>query len=640
MQSRSRIGALLGFLVGLAALAFAPAAQAGFSSQLVPISAPADVGNTSLSSVAVAPNGDALVAWMEGGVSPLFAKVRRIHADGTLGPELTVSDTTKRGFSPVVAFAPDGRAIVAWLEDTTFGQPHFAMARWIAPDDTLGPPVQVRSGSAASDPVSLAVSVTDAGSAIVAWHNQTSTPGPFRKVEARRVNADSTAGNLILPASAAGSQNVQVVPTSGATALLVWSESGGIRAAPVDAADAVGTLQLPAPGSVAFPDTATDRAGHIGLVYRKTDAGVQSMQFRSLTAAGIGGSEQVLEAAGVNIGGPSIDMNASGRSLVAWSERPLTGVSVVNARYVGASGAPEPTTFATDADTDVSAAPAVIGGSGDGAVVWSQSSTDVPTEVFGRTITGGVISDGSRLSGPNLGAGTPQMEMATNDVGAAAWAERVSDTPALTRIFVRQILPPPTCPDVNGKVVQGAPTEIALACTGVQLGEPQIVSPPAHGEVSEPQGGRVVYTPDPRFEGTDTFTFAGTNPGGSGATRTATITVGKDTVRPKIKRFRISPTVIEGKRVAGALKPGRAAFGLRYSEPAKAKIKIERRTSCKGKGCKRFATVGTRRAKRFAVRDKVGLKLRLGPGRYRATATATDPAGNRSKPKRLAFSVR
>ena len=85
---------------------------------------------------------------------------------------------------------------------------------------------------------------------------------------------------------------------------------------------------------------------------------------------------------------------------------------------------------------------------------------------------------------------------------------------------------------------------------------------------------------------------------------------------------------------------GKAAFGLTYTEDAKAKIKIERRTGCSGKGCKKFAKVGTRRAKAFTVEDKIALKLKLEPGSYRATATATDPAGNRSKRKRLSFSVR
>lgn len=632
MQSGSRIGVALAFLVGLALLSATPA-QAGFSSNLVPVSAPADSGNTTLSSVAIAPNGDALVAWSEGGISPLVAKVRRVRADGTLGPELTVSDTTKRGQSPVVAFGPDGRAIVTWLEDTTFGQPHFAMARWIAPDDTLGPPVQVRSGSAASDPVQLAAAVNDDGSAIIAWHNQTSTPGPFRKVEARRVDANSTVGGLILPASAAGSQNAQVVPTGGATALLVWSETGGVVAVPVNAADALGTQQVPAPGSIAFPATAFDRAGHIGLVYRKMDGGTQSVQFRSLTAAGIGGSEQVLQAAGVNITNPDIDMNAGGRSLVSWSERPTPTTGVVAARYVGASGTPEPTTFTTPVAADAGLTAAGIGGSGDGALAWAQSVGGEPTEDFGRTISGGVISDGTKLSGASLGAGIPQVEMADNDVGVAAWSEVVSDSPSQKKqIFVRQILPPPTCSDATGEVVQGKPAEVALSCSGVQLGEPRIVSPPAHGTLSEPQGGRVTYTPEPRFKGTDSFTFGGTNPGGSGATHTATITVGKDTVKPKIKRFKISPTEISGK--------GKAAFALRYSEAAKAKIKIERRTGCSGKGCKRFAKVGTRKAKGFKVEDKLALKLKLDSGTYRATATATDPAGNRSKRKRLSFSVR
>ena len=63
-----------------------------------------------------------------------------------------------------------------------------------------------------------------------------------------------------------------------------------------------------------------------------------------------------------------------------------------------------------------------------------------------------------------------------------------------------------------------------------------------------------------------------------------------------------------------------------------------------GRSCKRFSRLGTLSAGEAAISAKVPLGRRVGgkrlrPGRYRATAIAKDLAGNRSKPKRLAFVV-
>ena len=113
------VGAMVAGVAALA-LAFAAPAEAGFSSQLVPISSPAAGGNTVVSDVAAAPSGDALVAWSEGDTSVL-AKVRRIRPDGSLGPELTVSDGSQRAFDPQIAIAADGRALIAWVESISVG---------------------------------------------------------------------------------------------------------------------------------------------------------------------------------------------------------------------------------------------------------------------------------------------------------------------------------------------------------------------------------------------------------------------------------------------------------------------------------------------------------------------------------------
>jgi hypothetical protein len=62
-----------------------------------------------------------------------------------------------------------------------------------------------------------------------------------------------------------------------------------------------------------------------------------------------------------------------------------------------------------------------------------------------------------------------------------------------------------------------------------------------------------------------------------------------------------------------------------------------------GRRCTRYLKVGTVRARkpgrRLTIHLPSKLAKRLAGGRFRAAAVATDPAGNRSKPRTLTFRV-
>ena len=103
----------------------------------------------------------------------------------------------------------------------------------------------------------------------------------------------------------------------------------------------------------------------------------------------------------------------------------------------------------------------------------------------------------------------------------------LSGTP--THVAALQFLPPPSCPDVLATVLQGRPVRVSMGCTGLQLTAPQVLSAPANGSLGNvnPATSSVVYTPRVGFQGSDSFTFRGTNRGGPGATQTARIAVRK-----------------------------------------------------------------------------------------------------------------
>ena len=175
---------------------------------------------------------------------------------------------------------------------------------------------------------------------------------------------------------------------------------------------------------------------------------------------------------------------------------------------------------------------------------------------------------------------------------------------------------------------------------GAEAHRPQVLSAPANGTLSgvDPATASVVYTPRAGFKGSDTFTFRGTNRGGAGATQTARISVGKDTVAPVVRSFGFT---LKRVRLRTAFLPRakkRPAFRLKFSEPSTAKITIQRRRG------KRLRTVGTLVLRAAATDATLRLPKRLrgrvlAPGTYRATLVATDLALNRSAAERIRFTV-
>ncbi|WP_243049675.1 fibronectin type III domain-containing protein [Dyella sp. RRB7] len=87
--------------------------------------------------------------------------------------------------------------------------------------------------------------------------------------------------------------------------------------------------------------------------------------------------------------------------------------------------------------------------------------------------------------------------------------------------------PPPTASNVNANTNYNAATTINLgsAIAGIDVTSVAIVKVPQHGSTTV-SGNSVTYTPSSSFYGgTDSFTYTATNPGGTSAPATVTITV-------------------------------------------------------------------------------------------------------------------
>jgi len=88
-------------------------------------------------------------------------------------------------------------------------------------------------------------------------------------------------------------------------------------------------------------------------------------------------------------------------------------------------------------------------------------------------------------------------------------------------------VPAPVCTDLGHSVQAGESVALALSCTGEGAFTYEVVDQPAHGTLSEldVDAGTVRYTPEPSFQGTDTFTYRATNAGGPSKLATVTIDV-------------------------------------------------------------------------------------------------------------------
>jgi hypothetical protein len=121
----------------------------------------AAAGPASAVEVGISDSGDAVVSWTAPG--PVL-HVRRVSATGQLGPDVDVSSNLDEGRGRI-AVARDGTAWVTWTEPAGGVIGAFA-ARLTAAGTIDGAPVQL---SAAGDDVSFLGVVGDAGSAVATW---------------------------------------------------------------------------------------------------------------------------------------------------------------------------------------------------------------------------------------------------------------------------------------------------------------------------------------------------------------------------------------------------------------------------------------------------------------------------------------
>jgi len=299
----------------------------------------------------------------------------------------------------------------------------------------------------------------------------------------------------------------------------------------------------------------------------------------------------------------------------------------------------------------------------DGTRLYAAASQGNAVAAFARAADGALSfrgclgSDGGGpcVSGANSAAFTGAFTLAAGPDGAHLW-EGATVGGAIATIGTQAV----SCSTVTATTARGTAVKVPLGCADPDGGDALslTVGQPAHGQVGavDPATQTVLYAPDPGFAGIDGFDVAaadiegsasgrvtievaappaGGNPGGSG---------GGDTTAPALsaslsrKRFRVgrTATAVSAKRA-----PAGTRVRWRVSEAATIRASFRR---CRTARCRRTVPEGrlTRRARAgsggLTFSGRIGRRA-LRPGRHRATLTATDAAGNRSKAVVLTFRI-
>jgi hypothetical protein len=651
-------------LVAALLLCFAPAsaAQAAFAPGNDVV---ANAEQLSADSFGMDAAGNSVVAWtqQQSFLTPQEVKARRLDAGGGLGPTIDLSPG-EVGFQPALAVTAGGRAFAVWRVSEG-PEPSTLKGRWIEPDGSLGPLLTLLVGEPGVDPVEVQAVADSAGVVTVAWRNQSNNV-----LEMRRVQPDGGLSAIVEDASGGSgvsSPHIAALP-SGAT-VAVWSSSGiDANVIPADLSQPVGTpFPLSEPGLVGNPQIAVDGAGN-GLVVWRTeleDEATFVVSGRRLSpSGGPVGAELEIDPGQTGFVGTQVNVSAgsAGRFMVTWNRQDAEGDSVVYARSVDSAGAfGGPGQPLSSGELSGSAQRSELLDQGVAPVVWD-TNAGAGRYTLGRTVNPFAVAT-SAIQELATGESRSVAAVSAPAAGVAAFLVEYPTSETVFAAAVRRFLVPPTCSDSTATVAQGAATRLPIACTGPAIEGGQVLEQPQHGTVAafDPATHSFTYTSSPDYEGGDSFTYLTSNDGGSSTPVRLTIAV-KDITKPKIDSLRLQKKVAK-KRPAGGSKASKAPkssyrFHLAFSELATAAVTVERATpgvrkgkACKprtagarGKPCTLYRRIGKLSSKvasrSVAIAVTGGLKAKLDAGgRFRASAIATDRAGNESTVRRLGFRV-
>lgn len=331
--------------------------------------------------IAVAPDGDAIVAWMLFGVSDIRVQTRRISAAGAVGPIRTITPAATTTYLTDVDIHSGGDAVVGLNELAPAARARLQIVR---ANDTL-PAVQTLGGDPSYFP---SAEFDSAGNVIAAWYGY---DGANYRVQTRR----RTAAGSLTPTqyvSAAGNNvntntGPQISVAADGVAVLSWTRHDGSHyRVQTRKRTLAGTLSPIATLSVAgtnayFPVVAVDDDGDAIVAWQLDPGGVSRVQARRRTSVGSLSPIQTLSLGSVDGRMPAIAMDAQGDAAITWFAGDVedSPTGVVQTRVWRTTGMGSTQTLSASGTHQVTqnllepgAAPVAVSSSGVAVATWSR----------------------------------------------------------------------------------------------------------------------------------------------------------------------------------------------------------------------------------------------------------------------------
>jgi hypothetical protein len=247
-------------------------------------------------------------------------RIRRLAADGSLGPDIGIPTEGGLDERPALAVEPSGRAVIALVRRVA--SQYSVRAALLDRDGRLGtvqdvsPPGPYWSGQAAT------VAIDGRSRAAIAWVE----PGPedHQRVAARQLSSRGLGPLHLLSPVSSPFGPVVAVDAAGATTI-AWRQVGGIEegfanrvaARQIRRGGAVGRLLTLSSGGgeVSEPVLAADGLGNATVLWAQGG----SVRARRISSSGRLGRPRTLSAGGVEASWPAVAADARGVVTAVWS---------------------------------------------------------------------------------------------------------------------------------------------------------------------------------------------------------------------------------------------------------------------------------------------------------------------------------
>lgn len=383
--------------------------------------------------VAAAPDGTAVAVWSGGDGAGRSIFARRISAAGLPLDVQRLSAAGTDALEPAVAIAADGTATVAWtrskseLKEGTTKTNFVVESRRLGPDGALGPTLELSQvGQDASDP---RVALAPDGTASIVWKR---FDGFHPLIKERRVSADGeleATPSRTLSASGQDAVEPRLAVHADGSATVVWSRfdgSNGIvqaRRIGADGEPEATTTDLSAAGRSAIePDLVAAAGGAADVVWVRNNGSDWIVQHLRLGADGTAGAVHDLSATTRSAAEPRIEGAPGAVATVVWDRSNGTDF-VVQARRIGAGGAPEAATRELSGTARTAAEPQLaIAPDGTGTVVWSRfDGSNWIVQSRSLKADGSPAASATNLSLAGRDAGSPQIALGAGGMPLTVW---------------------------------------------------------------------------------------------------------------------------------------------------------------------------------------------------------------------------